>query len=103
MGDFISWIAWGLVVGAIARLLVPGRQGIGILWTVLLGVAGSVVGGLIATRLLDIGDSDNFDFPSFAIAVGVSALLLAVVLRVHRALPDRTRDRGGPAPGDGRR
>jgi uncharacterized membrane protein YeaQ/YmgE (transglycosylase-associated protein family) len=73
-----SWIFWGLFVGAIARLLLPGRQKIGIIWTILLGVAGSVVGGFVATEVLDIADSDDFDFGSFMIAVGASVALLAV-------------------------
>jgi uncharacterized membrane protein YeaQ/YmgE (transglycosylase-associated protein family) len=87
----VSWIVWGLFVGLIARLLVPGRQGIGIVWTILLGVCGSVVGGVLATQVLDIADSNDFDFGSFAIAVIVSALLLGIGERLHRALPDRTR------------
>ena len=87
----VGWIVWGLFVGAIARLLVPGRQGIGIVWTILLGVAGSVIGGVVATKLLNIGDANNFDFGSFVIAVLASALLLGVAERLHRALPDRTR------------
>jgi uncharacterized membrane protein YeaQ/YmgE (transglycosylase-associated protein family) len=91
VGDFISWIVWGFFVGMIARLLVPGRQGIGIVWTILLGVCGSVLGGVLATQVLDIGNNDNFDFGSFAIAVIVSALLLGIGERLHRALPDRTR------------
>lgn len=77
----LSWIFWGLFVGAIARLLLPGRQKIGILWTVALGVAGSIVGGLLATQVLDIADSDEFDFGSFLIAVGASVLLLSVATR----------------------
>lgn len=44
----IGWIIFGLVIGAIARLLVPGRQDIGILKTMLLGIIGSFVGGFIA-------------------------------------------------------
>jgi uncharacterized membrane protein YeaQ/YmgE (transglycosylase-associated protein family) len=75
----------------IARLLVPGRQGIGIVWTILLGVCGSVLGGVLATKVLDIGNGNNFDFGSFAIAVIVSALLLGIGERINRALPDRTR------------
>lgn len=81
MGIF-SWILWGLFVGAIARLLLPGRQKIGILWTIALGIGGSILGGFLATELLDIGDSDEFDFGSFMIAVGVSALLLSIAGRV---------------------
>ena len=44
----IGWILFGLIVGAIARLLVPGRQDIGILMTMLLGIVGSFLGGLLA-------------------------------------------------------
>jgi uncharacterized membrane protein YeaQ/YmgE (transglycosylase-associated protein family) len=91
VGDFLSWVVWGLFVGMIARLLVPGRQGIGIVWTILLGVCGSVLGGVLATKVLDIGNGNNFDFGSFAIAVIVSALLLGIGERINRALPDRTR------------
>ena len=72
----ISWAIWGLFVGLLARLLIPGRQPIGILWTILLGVVGSLIGGFLATEVLDIADNDEFDFGSFLIAVGVSAALL---------------------------
>ena len=77
----ISWIIWGLFVGAIARLLLPGRQAIGFLWTIGLGIAGSIIGGFLATEVLDIADSDEFDFGSFLIAVGASVLLLAIASR----------------------
>jgi uncharacterized membrane protein YeaQ/YmgE (transglycosylase-associated protein family) len=89
----LTWVVWGLFVGAIARLLLPGRQKLGIIWTIVLGVGGSVLGGLIATGLLDIADSDEFDLGSFVIAIGTSVVLLAVVERVNRMLPDRERDR----------
>ena len=89
MGGLISWIVWGIFVGGFARLLVPGRQPIGCVWTLLLGVAGSVIGGLISTKLLHIGRIGSFGFDSFAIAVLVSALVLVVALRISRWLPDR--------------
>ena len=85
----VSWAVWGLFVGAFARLLLPGRQGIGILWTIVLGVAGSVLGGILATQVLGIGDKDDFDLGSFVIAVGVSVALLAVVVRVQRSYDKR--------------
>lgn len=47
----IVWIVFGLVVGFIARALVPGKDNIGVLRTILLGIAGSVVGGLIGSLL----------------------------------------------------
>ena len=87
----LSWILWGLFVGAFARLLKPGRQAIGFWFTILLGIVGSVLGGLLATKVLHIADSDNFDLGSFLIAVGTSVVLLAVWERVERALPDKRR------------
>ncbi len=48
IGTLISWALFGIVVGAIARLLYPGRQSIGFLATMLLGVVGSLVGGFIS-------------------------------------------------------
>jgi uncharacterized membrane protein YeaQ/YmgE (transglycosylase-associated protein family) len=77
----ISWAIWGLFVGLLARLLMPGRQPIGILWTMLLGVVGSLIGGFIATEVLNIADNDEFDFGSFLIAVFTSAALLWAYLR----------------------
>jgi uncharacterized membrane protein YeaQ/YmgE (transglycosylase-associated protein family) len=87
----ISWIFWGLFVGLIARLLLPGKQKIGFIWTILLGVAGSIVGGFLATEVIDIADSDEFDFGSFLIAVGASILLLAIA-RPFLERADRRRE-----------
>jgi uncharacterized membrane protein YeaQ/YmgE (transglycosylase-associated protein family) len=89
----IAWALWGLVVGAVARLLLPGRQRLGIVLTMVLGVIGSVLGGLFATEVIDIADADEFDFGSFLIAVAASVLLLAIYQRVNRMLPDRERER----------
>ncbi|HVT30590.1 MAG TPA: GlsB/YeaQ/YmgE family stress response membrane protein [Lacipirellulaceae bacterium] len=47
----LGWIVFGLIVGAIARLLMPGRQPMGIILTILLGIAGSFFGGWIGTLL----------------------------------------------------
>jgi uncharacterized membrane protein YeaQ/YmgE (transglycosylase-associated protein family) len=47
----ISWIVFGFIIGLLARALVPGRQSMGFIMTTLLGVAGSLIGGLIATAL----------------------------------------------------
>lgn len=49
MINVISWCIFGLVVGGIARLLVPGRQPIGCLGTIFLGVIGSIIGGTLWT------------------------------------------------------
>ena len=89
----VSWAVWGLFVGMFARLLLPGKQRLGIILTIAIGIGGSLIGGFIATEALDIGDNDEFDFGSFIIAVGTSVALLAIFDRVSRTLPDRDRDR----------
>jgi uncharacterized membrane protein YeaQ/YmgE (transglycosylase-associated protein family) len=47
----IAWIVFGFIVGLIARAVVPGRQSMGFILTTLLGVAGSLIGGLVATAI----------------------------------------------------
>ncbi len=47
----IAWIVFGFIVGLIARAIVPGRQGMGFVMTTLLGIAGSIIGGLIASAV----------------------------------------------------
>jgi uncharacterized membrane protein YeaQ/YmgE (transglycosylase-associated protein family) len=91
----LSWVVWGLFVGAIARLLRKGSQPIGILLTMVLGIAGSLIGGFIATSVLNIADSNDFDFGSFLIAVGTSFLLLALYEPIAR----RREQKEQPGPG----
>ncbi len=68
---------FGLVVGMLARLLLPGRQRIGLALTLLLGVLGSVVGGTVAS-VLGTGDIWELDFLGAVVAVLSSVGLLAV-------------------------
>ncbi len=70
----ISWIIFGLIAGALARFIMPGKQSLGLIATALVGVGGAVVGGLIGTQL-GFGKVSGFNFGSFAIAV-VGALVL---------------------------
>ena len=71
----LSWIVLGLIAGALAKLLMPGKDPGGFIVTILLGIAGAVVGGFIATRL-GLGSVTGFDLRSLLIAIGGSALLL---------------------------
>ena len=91
----LSWVVWGLFVGAIARLLRKGHQPIGILWTMILGIAGSLIGGFFATKVLDIANSDDFDFGSFVIAVATSFLLLAIWEPIARRREEREQQQPG--------
>jgi len=72
----IGAIVLGIVAGYIGRLLMPGRDKMGFIMTVLLGLAGSVVGFLVFTELLGIGDDKMFDLGGLIGAiVGVMILL----------------------------
>lgn len=57
MGTWIGWILFGLIVGALAKLLMPGRDPGGWIVTILLGIAGSFVGGFLAQMLSGRTDS----------------------------------------------
>jgi uncharacterized membrane protein YeaQ/YmgE (transglycosylase-associated protein family) len=72
----IGWIVLGLLAGAIAKLILPGDDPGGIIVTTLIGIAGAIVGGLIASAL-GIGDIDEFfDIGTWLIAIAGSLLLL---------------------------
>jgi uncharacterized membrane protein YeaQ/YmgE (transglycosylase-associated protein family) len=51
----IAWLLIGLVVGGLARLLVPGRQHIGLILTILIGIMAALLGGIITTALIGAG------------------------------------------------
>ena len=76
----IGFLVAGLIIGLLARLLLPGKQKIGLLWTLGLGVAGSVIGGTIAAAI-DTGDIWELNFIGFIAAVVASVGLLAVAER----------------------
>ena len=76
----IGFIVAGLIIGALARLLIPGKQSIGILWTLLIGVIGSVIGGTIA-NLLGTGSIWELNVIGFVCAVIASVGLLVVAER----------------------
>lgn len=76
----LSWILLGLIVGVLAKWIMPGRDPGGLIVTILIGVAGAFLGGFVGTRL-GIGDVAGFDIKSLAIAVG-GAILLLILYRV---------------------
>jgi uncharacterized membrane protein YeaQ/YmgE (transglycosylase-associated protein family) len=88
----------GLIIGVLARLLLPGRQRIGILLTILLGIAGGVLGGVVAS-LLHTGRVGNMDFLGFVVAVLAAVALLAAAQAAGIGAPRDVgalgRDRGG--------
>ncbi len=80
----LAWIVLGLVAGALAKFIMPGRQGGGIILTIVLGIAGALVGGFLGTSVLGFGDVTGFDLRSIAIAIGGALLVLFVYGLVAR-------------------
>ena len=83
MGDrgitvqILGLILIGIVIGIIARLVMPGRQSIGVLVTVLLGIGGALIGGVIASEL---GEGDIFELNFIGTIVGIIAAILLIAL-----------------------
>ena len=87
--QILGLILIGIVIGILARLVIPGRQHIGVLMTVLLGIAGALVGGIIASA---IGEGDIFELNFIGTIVGVvAAILLIAVAEGLGVGDDRTR------------
>jgi len=99
VGTLIGWIIAGLIVGATARLLVPGRQDMGVAMTIILGIVGALVAGflgslIIGPRLVTDGTqvyAVETAWPGWIMAVLGAALVLWIALaalgRDRRVLP----------------
>jgi len=78
---FISWILLGLVVGVVAKWIMPGDDPGGVIVTILIGIVGASVGGFIST-MIGLGDVTGFNIGSLAIATGGALLLLFVYRKI---------------------
>ncbi|MGY1832706.1 GlsB/YeaQ/YmgE family stress response membrane protein [Geodermatophilus sp. SYSU D01180] len=83
----IGFLVAGLIIGALARLIVPGKQHLGILATLALGLVGSLIGGLIA-QFFGTGSIWELNVLGFVLAVVAAVLLIGVAegisARSHR-------------------
>ena len=80
---FISWILMGLIVGALAKYIMPGPDPGGIFVTILIGIAGAFVGGFIAS-ILGLGTVTGFNIGSLLIAIGGAVLLLFIYRKLKK-------------------
>lgn len=76
--NIVAWLLVGLVAGAVARLIIPGRQPLGCAGTIVLGLGGSLLGGWLATVVLD----ENREFsPAGLLGSIIGAALILLILR----------------------
>ena len=78
--NILVWCLFGLIAGAVAKFIMPGKDPGGIILTILLGIAGAVVGGFLSSQLFG-WDVTGFNLSSFVIAIA-GALLLLILYRV---------------------
>ncbi len=80
MFSILGWIVFGLIVGVVAKLLMPGRDPGGMIVTILLGIAGALVAGFIGRALGWYGENDPVGF----VMATIGAILLLVLYRQFR-------------------
>ena len=79
----LAWIVLGLVVGVIAKLIMPGKDPGGFIVTILIGIAGAFLGGWIGT-MLGWGSVEGFDLRSLGLAIGGAIILLALYRMIKK-------------------
>ena len=66
----LSWILFGLIAGAVARMVIPGQQALGCLGTLAVGLVGALIGGFFGGLILDQHVEFGWDLGPFLLAVG---------------------------------
>ena len=85
MFAFIWWVIIGLVAGAIARLIMPGRDPMGIIGTILLGIVGSVLGGLVSWAIWGADEAGRGFRPAGLILSIIGAILVLWIWRMMKS------------------
>ena len=75
---FLGFLLLGLIAGAIAKLILPGKQGGGWLVTLLLGVVAALLGGWIGSAIFGVGVDSFFEISSWLLAIGGSIIVLLI-------------------------
>ena len=82
--SIFGWILFGLLAGAIARALTPGRQRIGCFGTLAVGVVGALVGGFLGEAVFDDEIDFGWDLKPFLLAVAGAMILLLALNALQR-------------------
>lgn len=81
ISGLISAILIGAIIGILGRLVVPGRQRIGLLWTIVVGIIAALIGTAIAAGL-DVADTKGVDWIEWLIQIALAALGVTALSRV---------------------
>ncbi|MFF3286399.1 GlsB/YeaQ/YmgE family stress response membrane protein [Streptomyces sp. NPDC003023] len=81
ISGLVSALVIGIVIGALGRLVVPGRQHIGVLWTIVVGIVAALIGTALATAL-GVADTDGVDWIQWLIQIALAAAGVAALSRV---------------------
>lgn len=76
--SFLAFLLLGLIAGAIAKLILPGRQGGGWFVTLLLGVVGAILGGWIGSMIFGVGLENFWDLSTWLLAIGGAIVVLLI-------------------------
>lgn len=74
----LGWIVLGLIAGAIAKLILPGRQGGGWIITIILGIVGAILGGFLGNLLFGVELGTFFDLRTWLLAIGGALVVLLI-------------------------
>lgn len=86
IGEIIGVIVFGAVIGALARLVIPGKQSMGILITIVIGIVGALIGYWLSD-VLGVKDTAGIDWIRWAISIAVAAVLVLGYTSVTRKGP----------------
>src|SRR4029453_8154513 len=93
MFAIIGWIIFGLIAGIIAKAIMPGRDPGGAIITILLGIAGAIIGGFIGRALFGYGgaggDSGDISQPGFLVSHVLAVVGAIVLLALYRLIKGR--------------
>jgi uncharacterized membrane protein YeaQ/YmgE (transglycosylase-associated protein family) len=76
--SFLAFLLLGLIAGAIAKLILPGKQGGGWLITLLLGVVGALLGGWLGSVLFGVGLEEFWSLETWLLAIGGAIIVLLI-------------------------
>ena len=83
--SFIWWIVIGLIAGALARLIMPGRDPMGVIATILLGIVGSILGGLVSWAIWGADEAGRSFRPAGLLLSIVGAIIVLWIWRMMRS------------------